>query len=157
MPFENNKIIRVFVDGGCRGNQTEDNIGGWGVVLEWQGKRKELSGSEKCVTNNIMELRAAIEALKSIKKKDIPVYVYSDSAYVVNGIETYIYNWMSKGWKTTNGDEVKNKDLWIELMLEKIKFFWVKFFQVKGHSDNEGNNRADELVNLAMDKLLKGE
>ncbi|MCE5220182.1 MAG: ribonuclease HI [Clostridium sp.] len=146
-------IIYIFNDGGCRGNGKENNIGGWGCVLLYNGKIKEIYGSARNTTNNQMELTSCIEALKAIKNKSISVKVTMDSQYVVKGITEWIYNWIKKGWKTSTKKSVENKELWKELLELKNQFSDIKFLNCKGHSDNEGNNRADELVNIAMDEI----
>ena len=146
------KII-IYCDGGCRGNGREDNIGGWGVYLTYKGSEKELYGGTKGTTNNIMELTACIQALRALKRHDIPVEVMVDSAYVLNGITNWIYNWMKKGWVTSKKEPVENKELWQCLYEEKQKFTEITFIKVKGHSDNAGNNRADALANKGMDEV----
>lgn len=146
------KII-IYCDGGCRGNGKEDNIGGWGVYFTYKDHIKELYGSAKGTTNNIMELTACIEGLRALKKYDMPVEVMVDSAYVLNGITSWIYNWMKKGWVTSKKEPVENKELWQALYNEKQKFKDIRFIKVKGHSDNFGNNKADALANKGMDAI----
>lgn len=147
------KVIEIYTDGACRGNQNENNIGAWGVYLKCDDKVKELSGNTKNTTNNIMELTACIEGLKAIKNKKIKTKVYLDSAYVLNGITSWIKNWKNKGWRTSNKKQVLNKEFWIELDNLKSKFTDIEFIKVKGHSDNFGNIQADRLCNESMDKL----
>jgi ribonuclease HI len=138
----NNKII-IYTDGGCRGNP---GIGGWGVFLSFQGKEKKIYGSEKETTNNRMELTAAIKALEAIKR-DVPIIIYTDSKYVLEGITKWIFGWKKKNWK-----KVKNIDLWQQLDVLNQKFS-VDWKWVKGHSGNTGNDMADALANQAMDVL----
>ncbi|HHX95090.1 MAG TPA: ribonuclease HI [Clostridia bacterium] len=145
--------ILVYCDGGCRGNGQKNNIGGWGVVLQWGEYVKEFHGSVKDTTNNQMELTSIIEALKRIKNKDIPVEVVMDSKYVIKGITEWIHAWTRNGWVTSTKKPVENKDLWIELLSLKNQFKEISFSLCKGHAGNEGNNRADELANIAMDKI----
>ncbi len=145
--------ITIYCDGGCRGNQSKKNIGAWGCVLIYQGHIKELSGSDINTTNNKMELTAAIRALQAIKKRDIPIKVHVDSSYVLNGITSWIYGWRKNGYKDSKKQPVKNKELWEELYDLKQQFKYIEFIKVKGHSTNAGNNRADELCNIEMDKL----
>ncbi|MGL6174538.1 MAG: ribonuclease H family protein [Cellulosilyticaceae bacterium] len=145
--------IKLYCDGGCRGNGKKNNIGGWGVYLTYGEYTKEIYGHAKVTTNNIMELTACIEGLKAIKKKDIPVEVLVDSNYVLNGITKWIYGWMRNGWLTSKKESVENKELWIELYEMKKMFKQIEFTKVKGHSTNVGNNKADELANFAMDQL----
>ena len=114
--------------------------------------KKEISGGKKDTTNNIMEVTAVIEALKCLKVKS-DVQVYSDSAYTVNAFnQKWIYGWIKKGWKTAGGDPVKNKELWQELYSLTQKHN-VEFIKVKGHADNEYNNRCDELARNAIKSL----
>lgn len=148
--------VQLYCDGGCRGNQADTNIGGWGAYLIWGDVTKELYGGEPNTTNNKMELTGAIEGLRAIKKKTVGVDVYVDSAYVLNGITNWIYGWMKKGWKNSKKEPVANKELWLELLEEKDKFADITFNKVKGHSTNAGNNKADELANLAMDQVENG-
>lgn len=119
--------------------------GGWAAILMMGDNKKEISGGSKNTTNNIMELTAVIEGLK-ILKRPCKVAIYSDSAYVVNAFnQKWIYGWMKKNWKTASGDVVKNKELWQELY-SLTKIHQVTFNKVKGHADNEFNNRCDELA-----------
>lgn len=127
--------------------------GGWGTILMWKDNKKELSGGVKVTTNNIMEITAVIEGLKTLKF-ECEVEIYSDSAYVVNAFNNHwIENWKKNNWKTANKEPVKNKELWEELyaLTKKHK---VTFIKVKGHSDNEYNNRCDELARNAIKNVL---
>ena len=134
--------VTIYTDGACSGNP---GPGGWGAILMYNNYKKEISGGNKSTTNNIMEITAVIEALK-ILKNPCNVTVYSDSAYVVNCFtQGWIFNWIKKGWKTSGNEPVKNKELWQELY-NFTKIHTVKFIKVKGHSDNEFNNRCDELA-----------
>lgn len=146
--------IIVFTDGGVRGNGKKENIGAFAVTLEYKGKTKEFSEASKNTTNNIQELLGVIKALELIKTVNIPIKIHSDSAYVVNGINNWVNGWKKKGWRKSDGKTIENLDLWKRLdelvnMQENLQII-----KVKGHADNHGNNRADELVNLAMDNLL---
>ena len=147
------KKIQIYTDGGCRGNGKKSNIGAWGAYLIYGEHTKEISGGSKKTTNNIMELMGCIEGLKAVKKKDIPVEVYVDSSYVLNGITCWIYGWKRNHWVLSNKEPVKNKELWIELDNLKSQFKDIKFIKVKGHSNCVGNNKADELCNKYMDKM----
>ena len=127
--------------------------GGWGTILMWKDNKKELSGGVKETTNNIMEITAVIEGLKTLKF-ECEVEIYSDSAYVVNAFNNHwIENWKKNNWKTASKEPVKNKELWEELyaLTKKHK---VTFIKVKGHSDNEYNNRCDELARNAIKDVL---
>ena len=142
------KVI-IYTDGACSGNP---GPGGWGAILMYKGNKKEISGGCKNTTNNIMEITAVIEALKCLRIQS-DVQVYSDSAYTVNAFNSkWIYGWIKNGWKTSNGDNVKNKELWQELYSLTQKHN-VEFIKVKGHADNEYNNRCDELARNAIKAL----
>lgn len=143
------KQITIYTDGACSGNP---GPGGWGAILMYNEVSKEISGANKATTNNIMEITAVLEALKLLKEQ-CEVKVYSDSAYVVNAFnQGWIYNWKKNNWKTASKDPVKNKELWEELysLVQKHK---VEFIKVKGHSDNEYNNRCDFLATSAIKTL----
>lgn len=143
-----NRIV-IYTDGGCRGNP---GIGGWGVWLRYEGYDKKIKGSADSTTNNRMELTAAIRGLEAIKSKEIAIDLYTDSKYVMNGINEWIVSWKSKGWKTSSKKTVKNVDLWKQLdnLNESHDVTW---HWVKGHSGDEGNEIADSLANQAMDDL----
>lgn len=142
------KII-IYTDGACSGNP---GPGGWGTILMYKENRKEISGGKKDTTNNVMELTAVIEGLKLLKYP-CEVELYSDSAYVVNAFEQgWIYNWVKNNWKTAGKESVKNQELWKELYAF-TKTHKIKFHKVKGHSDNEYNNRCDELARNAIEKI----
>ena len=141
--------VVIYTDGACSGNP---GPGGWGSILMYKDNKKEISGGKLDTTNNIMEITAVIEALKLLKFK-CKVSIYSDSAYVVNAFnQKWIYGWMKNGWKNTSKEPVKNKELWQELY-DLTKAHEVTFIKVKGHSDNEYNNRCDELARQAIKKL----
>ena len=138
--------VTIYTDGACSGNP---GPGGWGAILMLGENKKEISGGKKNTTNNVMELTAVIEALKLLKRP-CKVNLYSDSAYVVNAfLQDWISGWVKKNWKNSNKEEVKNKELWQEL-IELTKVHQVVFHKVKGHSDNEYNNRCDELARKAI-------
>ena len=141
--------VYIYTDGACSGNP---GPGGWGAILMYNEHKKEISGALKETTNNIMEITAVIEALKLLKHK-CNVKIYSDSAYVVNAFNNgWIHNWIKNGWKTSGKEPVKNKELWITLF-EFTKMHNIEFIKVKGHSDNEYNNRCDELARNAINSL----
>jgi ribonuclease HI len=142
------KVI-IYTDGACSGNP---GPGGWGSILMMGENRKEISGGKKDTTNNVMELTAVIEALKLLKRP-CKVDLYSDSAYVVNAfLQNWIWGWIKNGWKNSSKEEVKNKELWQELF-SLTKIHDVTFHKVKGHADNEYNNRCDELARNAIKNL----
>jgi ribonuclease HI len=141
--------ILIYTDGGCRGNP---GIGGWGVWLRYKKLDKKLKGSEQNTTNNRMELTAAIKALEAIKSSNIPIDLFTDSKYVISGINDWVKGWKIKGWKTANKKSVKNVDLW--QILDKLnQQHQVNWRWVKGHSGDEGNDMADALANEAMDNI----
>ena len=138
--------VIIYTDGACSGNP---GPGGWGAILMYKDSKKAISGGNKNTTNNIMEMTAVIEALKLLKHP-CKVKLYSDSAYVVNAfLQNWTKNWIKNNWKTSDKKDVKNKELWQEL-IELTKIHNVTFIKVKGHSDNEYNNRCDELARAAI-------
>ena len=146
--MDNLKKITLYTDGSCIGNP---GPGGYAYILIFGDLKKEFSGYEPETTNNRMELTAVIKGLNQIKES-CDVTIYTDSAYVLNAFEQdWITNWQLKGWRTANKKDVLNKDLWLKLMdaMERHDIHWVK---VKGHADNELNNRCDIL---ASGEILK--
>lgn len=141
--------MTIYTDGACSGNPGN---GGWGAILMYGNVKRELSGAEKDTTNNRMELTAVIQALEALKEP-CDVNLYSDSAYVVNAFtQDWITGWKSRGWRGSDRKPVKNLDLWLVLvhLTEKHN---VNFIKVKGHADNEYNNRCDELATSSILKL----
>jgi len=133
-------LVNIYTDGACSGNQNEENIGGFGAVLEYEGKEKELYGGEINTTNNRMELMALVTALKALKKEGLQLRIFSDSSYLINCFKQgWHINWQKNGWKTSKKEPVENKDLWEELisLLEKQN---PSFFLVKGHVKNPSQN-----------------
>lgn len=146
----------AYCDGGCRGNQEKNNVGGWGVAISYGVHNHEIRGGKIGTTNNQMEIQAVISALKSVRGAGhIDMEIYCDSAYVVNCMnQGWMKNWVRNGWKNSKKEPVKNKELWIELdMLINERQHTPKFFKVKGHSGVELNERADQLANEAMDEI----
>ncbi|MBM5786275.1 MAG: ribonuclease HI [Candidatus Fonsibacter sp.] len=139
--------VIVFTDGSCLGNPGK---GGWAILIIEDNSTKEFFGSERTTTNNRMELTAAINAVKKTKSKK-KVKIVTDSKYVKNGIETWINNWKKNNWKTSNKQNVKNKDLWIELdtLIQKRNINWS---WVKGHANNLYNERVDLLAKNAAEE-----
>ena len=147
------KKVILYTDGACSGNP---GPGGWGCILEYKGKTKEFSGYEENTTNNQMELTAVIEGLKALKEK-CEVEIYSDSAYVVNAfLNNWIFDWKQNGWRNSKKEPVKNVALWEELV-GLTSYHVVKWFKVKGHADNEKNNRCDKLATGEISKNKKEE
>ncbi len=145
-----NKQVTIYTDGACSGNP---GPGGYGAILMYNGIEKEMSGGEKNTTNNKMELMAAIVSLECLKEP-CDVTLYSDSAYLVNAYnQKWIEGWKKNGWKNSNRQDVKNRDLWERL--EKLTSIHnVTFIKVKGHSDNEYNNRCDNLAVAETKKFM---
>jgi ribonuclease HI len=141
--------VEVFTDGACRGNP---GPGGWGALLRFGDHEKSLSGAEAETTNNRMELIAAIEALRALKRP-CQVSLTTDSQYVRMGITSWIDGWKRRGWKTSDRQPVKNVDLWQALEREAARHA-VDWHWVRGHSGHPENERADRIANEAIDQLL---
>ena len=140
--------ITIYTDGACSGNP---GIGGWGVVILIPGDNPVyLNGGSNNTTNNQMELTATIESLKYFKESK-QILIFTDSKYVMNGIESWIKNWKINGWKTASKKPVKNKDLWEKLDKEIIRHT-IEWKWVKGHAGNENNEKADFLARRFIDK-----
>ena len=138
------KELVMYTDGSSRGNP---GPGGYGTILMWQGKVKELSAGYRKTTNNRMELMAVIAGLKALNRDGLPIIVYSDSQYVVKAVqEGWLKNWIRTDFKGGK----KNKDLWLEFA-ELAQKHHIRFVWVKGHADNPHNNRCDELATAAAD------
>lgn len=142
-----NDTIEVFTDGACRGNP---GPGGWGALLRYQGKERELSGYDSITTNNRMEMSAAIEALASLTRP-CSVEISTDSQYLRNGITQWIHAWKRRGWRTADNKPVKNQDLWerLDALTQQHQVTW---HWVKGHNGHVENERVDQLANQAIDK-----
>jgi ribonuclease HI len=142
--------VEIWTDGACSGNP---GPGGWGAVLRYGDREKELKGGEALTTNNRMELTAAVEALQSLKRS-CQVIVHTDSQYLRGGVTGWINGWKSNGWRTAAKKPVKNEDLWraLDTAAERHKIEWR---WVKGHADDERNVRADHLAREGMDAYLR--
>ncbi len=144
----NEEVVEIFTDGACKGNP---GAGGWGALLRFNGRERELCGGERQTTNNRMELMAAIRALEALTRP-CRVVMHTDSKYVQQGISEWIHNWKLRGWKTADKKPVKNEDLWRELDAlsgrHHIRWVWVK-----GHAGHDGNERADALANRGIEQL----
>ncbi len=140
--------IEIYTDGACRGNP---GPGGWGAILRYNGREKELSGAEKLTTNNRMELMAAIKSLEALKRK-CRVDLYTDSQYVRRGMTEWLKSWKLKQWRNSQNKPVKNADLWQELdsLAQKHEIHW---HWVKGHAGHPENERADALATNAINTL----
>lgn len=144
------KNVKLYTDGACSGNP---GPGGYGAILIYKGIEKEISGGENNTTNNKMEIMAVIKGLEMIKEP-CNVTVYSDSAYVVNAIQMgWLKTWKKNNWKKSDKSVVKNIDLW-ERLISLMEIHNVEFIKVKGHSDNEYNNRCDRLAVAEREKLV---
>ena len=147
------KQVTIYTDGACSGNP---GPGGWGCVLMYRQHRRESSGGAENTTNNRMEITAALEALKLLKEP-CEVDLYTDSAYLCNALEkNWLETWSHNGWKTASKANVENQDLWKELLV-LLQQHDVKFHKVKGHADNEYNNRCDKLAREAVQRIVSGQ
>ncbi len=142
------EAVEIFTDGACKGNP---GAGGWGALLQFNGKELELCGGEPQTTNNRMELLAAIRALEALKRP-CRVMLHTDSKYVQQGISEWVHTWKLRGWKTADKKPVKNEDLWRRLdeLAAKHHVQWV---WVKGHAGHNGNERADQLANRGITQM----
>ena len=140
-----NEKVEIYTDGACQGNP---GPGGWGVLLRYKGVEKELYGYDPSTTNNRMELQAAIEGLKVLKRSS-EADLYTDSQYLRDGITKWLPQWKQKGWRLSSNKPVKNKDLWEELdiLAQKHKVAW---HWVRGHAGHLENERADALARQAI-------
>ena len=140
--------VRIYTDGACKGNP---GPGGWGALLQFDGREKELCGGESGTTNNRMELTAVIRALEALKRR-CEIDIYTDSQYVQKGISEWVASWKRRGWKTADKKPVKNVDLWLELDRlaggHDIRWHWVR-----GHAGHTENERADQLANKGIESL----
>ncbi len=140
------KDITIYTDGACSGNP---GPGGWAAILMYQGKERVITGAEPDTTNNRMELMAVVEALR-VLKEPVRAAVHTDSAYIANAFQQkWIDNWQRKGWMTAGKKPVKNQDLW-KALLAQVERHHVTFVKVKGHADDELNNRVDRLAVEAL-------
>ncbi|APL93176.1 ribonuclease H [Sphingobium sp. TA15] len=142
--------VEIFTDGACKGNP---GPGGWGAVLRFGEKEKEISGGEAQTTNNRMEMMAAVQALETLKRP-CRVTLHTDSKYVMDGITKWVFGWQKNGWKTADRKPVKNAELWQELVRaaarHKVTWQWVK-----GHAGHPENERADQLACAAAEQFRK--
>ena len=175
-------VLRIYSDGGCRGNQSSSNTGGWGCVLEYGNATRELSGNAVNTTNNIMEMTALLEGFRAIRKENQTIEVFSDSSYLMECFRNKWYvRWRSNGWITSKKEPVENRELW-EALLEYLDRHSISFYRVKGHvnlktADTAGlyrkftewngsrftyedlvhitemNSLCDRLANDAMDRI----
>ena len=141
----NSTTLKIYTDGACKGNP---GPGGWGALLDYDGKIKEINGYSANTTNNIMELTAVIKSLKQLNRP-CNIIITTDSNYVKNGITKWIHNWKKNGWKTANKKPVKNKELW-ENLDSLTKSHTIDWQWIKGHSGHPQNERADTLANNAI-------
>lgn len=142
------KKITVYTDGACKGNP---GPGGWGVLLEYNGRQKTMHGGEPQTTNNRMEMMAAISALETLREA-CEITLFTDSKYVMQGLTEWLPGWKARGWKTASKQPVKNQDLWERLdaavQRHKIEWRWVK-----GHAGDPGNEMADQLANKGIEQM----
>jgi ribonuclease HI len=142
------KRVEIFTDGACKGNP---GVGGWGVLLRYEGKEKTLYGGEADTTNNRMELMAAIQSLQALQEP-CQVELTTDSQYVKNGINEWLSKWKSNGWRTAGKKPVKNQDLW-QLLDEQAARHQINWHWVKGHNGHPENELADQLANRGIEDL----
>jgi len=145
-------VVDIYTDGACSGNP---GPGGWGALLLWDGREREIKGAAPATTNNRMELTAAIEALDALKRP-MTVRLHTDSTYVRDGITKWLKNWKANGWKTASRKPVKNVDLWRRLEAAAARHD-VEWFWVRGHAGHPENERADELARDGMTEDLGGD
>ncbi len=149
MKTKRTDIVEIFTDGACKGNP---GIGGWGALLQYDGRKRELCGGEKLTTNNRMELLAVIRALEALTRP-CEVHLHTDSQYVQKGISEWIHAWKKRDWRTAAKKPVKNNDLWKQLdqlaQQHQVKWFWVR-----GHSGHNGNEQADMLANRGVESVI---
>ena len=142
------KKVTIYTDGACSFNP---GPGGWGAILMYGNHKKEISGGNKESTNNQMEITAVIKALQELNEP-CEVDLYSDSAYVINAFQQdWITNWVKNNWRTADKKEVKNKELW-QTLYSLVQIHTINWFKVKGHADNEFNNRCDRLAVAQRDR-----
>lgn len=146
------KLINIYTDGACSGNQNDENTGGWGCILEYGPHKKELCGGECNTTNNRMELMALIAAFEALKERGLSIRVFSDSAYLVDCFNKKWYvNWQKNGWKTASRKPVENQDLW-ERLLKETERHTMQFYRVRGHLNL---NAPQEKLDAAYREFLK--
>ncbi|MBQ3123566.1 MAG: ribonuclease HI, partial [Firmicutes bacterium] len=140
-------VLRIYTDGGCSGNQSDENIGGWGAILEFGENKKELRGGELNTTNNRMEMTALLEAFRALKKEGLEIEIFSDSSYLMNCFrEKWYETWRRNGWKNSQKKPVENRELWEALLNETEKHKSLKFYRVKGHVNlNSKSTNFDAL------------
>jgi ribonuclease HI len=150
-PMKDLKAVEIHTDGACLGNP---GPGGWGALLRYKGRERELSGGEPDSTNNRMELMAAIQALETLTE-GCSVDLYTDSQYVRQGITEWMPGWVRRNWKTAGGGVVKNRDLWERLQAATQRHA-VRWHWVKGHNGHPDNERVDELARVAATAIKAG-
>ena len=143
-------IVEVYTDGACKGNP---GVGGWGALLRYDGRTREIYGGERLTTNNRMELMGVIRALEALKRPS-RLRVHTDSQYVQLGISRWIHDWKKRGWRTASKKPVKNEDLWRRLD-ELASGHHIEWVWVRGHAGHDGNERADELANLGAKSVTE--
>ena len=146
------QTINIYTDGACSGNQFDTNSGGWGAILEYGGRTKELHGGEANTTNNRMELTALIESLSALTKKSYDVRVFSDSSYLIDCMRKRWYEkWLANGWRTTDRRPVENKDLW-ERLIAFLPDYEFRFYLVKGHI---GKGAQEETLSKGYERFVR--
>jgi ribonuclease HI len=146
------RYIHIFTDGAAMVHKSK--TGGWSAVILYKEKMKEIMGAIADTTNNQMEILACVKALEKIKTNNIPIKIYSDSTYVVNGMNEWRFTWQTNGWKSAK-KKVKNRDLWEQLISLSEKQDDIEFIWLKGHDGHEWNERADTLASIAIENFLQ--
>lgn len=145
--------IQIYTDGGSRRLHKPNMVGGYGAVIKYGDHSKDIYGAVPESTNQQMEIKAVVEALRSLVRYDIPVEIYSDSAYVINACnDDWIGGWVKNGWKNSKKQPVANKELWLDLIEQNNLFSNITYHKVRGHSGDEWNEYADMLAGKAMDE-----
>ena len=140
------KLVNIYTDGACSGNQNETNTGGWGAILEYGEHKKELFGGEKNTTNNRMEMMALLSAFHALNKENLQIRVFSDSSYLMDCFRKKWYeNWYQNNWKTSKKTDVENRDLW-EALFAFIHKHTIDFYRVKGHVNLNSKNTKIEPI-----------
>ncbi len=139
------KTVNIYTDGACSGNQHNENIGGWGAILEFGKHQKELYGGDINTTNNKMELTAVLEALKALKESNLKLNIFSDSSYLVECFTKKWYvKWQQNGWKTSQKKPVENKELWVNILSQVENHSVVNFYRVKGHINLNNESQVNK-------------
>lgn len=147
------KVLEIYTDGNCKGNQFNENVGGWGAYLVFGKHTKKLNGAEVNTTNQRMELTGCIKGLEAIKDRTVKTIVYLDSQYVFKGLTDWADKWKKNNWRKSDKKPVENKEYWEHLLELRDSFTNINFKKIKGHSGIEGNEIADSLASEAISNM----